>query len=148
MMCPIVLALLKRARELIRPVEPIPAQMDGWVVCGGPSMAPTVTVGQRVRVRPCERLLPGDVVVFKSRTGEVHVLHRVVLTVPGLPWFVHMGDAPSAKPGLAHTVQVVGRATELPRRRLSKRALLLALNRLAQGARNVAVRVWRDDGPT
>ncbi len=133
------------ARELFRPVGSPPEQIDGWVICGGRSMEPTVKAGQRVRVRPCGKLRAGDVVVFKSRTSETHVLHRVVLKVPGLPWFVHLGDSPEAKAGLASTSQVEGRA-DLPRQRPTLRNRWSGLERVVRGARNLAGRLRKGHG--
>ena len=96
-------------------------------------MEPTVRFGDRVRVRAVTELRAGDVVLFAGARG--HVLHRVVLALPGLPWFVHLGDAGSDDgPGVARKSAVIGRA-ELPRRSPSVRARLAGLRRLGRAAR-------------
>lgn len=114
---------------------------DGlWVTCAGRSMEPTVKLGDRVRVRACAVVRTGDVILFEGARG--HVLHRVVLALPGLPWFVHLGDAGSPDgPGIAPKNTVVGRA-ELPRRQPSMGARAAGLHRLARAARRRARRFF------
>ena len=103
-------------------------------------MEPTVCFGQQVRVRPCRRARAGEVVVLSTLAEDTQVLHRVVLKVPCLPWFVHVGDSPTCRgPSLASTTRVLGCA-ELPRRRPSFRVWLSGVKRVAEGARNVLVR--------
>jgi hypothetical protein len=132
-------SVLRRLDSVLRPARAATAPLDGWVVCGGDSMTPTVRFGQRVRVVPCERIRAGDVVVLRSGSSDAHVLHRVVLKVPGLPWFVHAGDSPSCRGlSLASTDQVVGCA-DLPRRRPSIWLALRGVKRVASAAWHV---VW------
>ena len=96
-------------------------------------MEPTVRLGDRVRVQAADRIRAGDVVLFAGARG--HVLHRVVLALPGLPWFVHLGDAGSEDgPGVARKSAIIGRAA-LPRRQPSLGARLAGLERLGRAAR-------------
>jgi hypothetical protein len=115
-----------------------------WVTCAGRSMEPTIRLGDRVRIEPCARGRTGEVVLFEATRG--HVLHRVVLALPGLPWFLHLGDAGSGDgPGLAHVSRVVGRA-RLPRRRPPLPVLLAAGWRLACKGRDALRRRYRRAG--
>jgi len=84
-------------------------------VCAGHSMLPTVQPGDRVEVRVGERHRPGDVVLFEGSGGDYDVLHRFILKLPFVPYFVHLGDAPEARVGLARCDRIIGRA-QLPRR--------------------------------
>ena len=79
------------------------------VRCDGGSMEPTVRVGTDVEVRPCDRPRPGDVVLFRNRTGLV--LHRVLWYIKPLDRFVHIGDCPGARAGIASCDQILGVAT-------------------------------------
>lgn len=102
------------------------------VLIAGPSMRPTLEVGDVVLVEPGARARRGDVVVVQSR-GEP-ICHRAILVVPGR--LVHQGDAPGAGLGVAGTRAVIGRAVAverldgrrvpLARRRPSRRALARA----------------------
>lgn len=106
---------------------------DGvWVTCAGRSMEPTIKLGERVRVRTCARIRAGDVILFAGARGCV--LHRVVLALPGVPWFAHIGDAGSPDgPGIADKRTVIGRA-DVPRQCPSVRARAAGLRRLARAA--------------
>lgn len=112
---------------------------DGlWVTCAGRSMEPTIRMGERVRVCVCERVHPGDVVLFAGARGLV--LHRVVFSVLGTGWFLHIGDAGSGDgPGLARVSTVVGRA-DVPRRIPPASVYLAAFQRLGRAARRVLAR--------
>lgn len=107
-----------------------------WVTCAGHSMEPTIRRGDRVRIVPCQRIHAGDVVLFEGARG--HVLHRVVLRIPGTAWFLHIGDAGSGDgPGLAHVDRVVGRAP-LPRRLPSPPLLWAGALRLGRAGLRLA----------
>jgi Peptidase S24-like len=107
-----------------------------WVTCAGSSMEPTIRRGERVRVEACTRVRSGEVALFAALRGG-HVLHRVVLAVPGTGWFVHIGDAGSGDgPGLAHLSRLVGRAV-VPRRRPSLAMRAAAVQRVARAAARV-----------
>ena len=95
-------------------------------------MEPAIRVGERVPVHAMERVWPGDVVVFETGS-DGYVLHRVVMAVPGLGWFVHAGDN-GAGAGIARADAIVGRA-DVPRRLLPGMFL--------KGARRVARAVRR-----
>lgn len=120
-------------RSLVRELARTP---DGvWITCDGHSMTPTIARGDRVRVRACQSIRPGDVVLFEAQRRG-HVLHRVVFPVPGTPWFVHVGDAGSGTgAGLARRAAVVGRAD------ISAR--LPSLPTLGAGLRRAARAAWR-----
>lgn len=119
------------AGELVRDLARTPG--GAWVTCAGRSMEPTIRLGDRVRIIACDRVRSGDVVLFEG--GRGHVLHRVVLCVPGTPWFVHIGDAGSGDgPGLARRSQVVGRAL-VPRQRPPLPVWGAAIRRLGRAAR-------------
>lgn len=96
--------------------------------CDSGSMAPTIRVGESVRVHalPIRDLRVGDVVVYEG-AQDIYMLHRIVWISPRRRWFLHVGDA-SVRSGArkALTSAIVGR-TEHPRRRPSKRVLLLTL---------------------
>ena len=81
-------------------------------VCGGASMAPTVQPGERVElfVGASRRARAGDAVVFCGANGDYDILHRFVFKVPFLPYFVHRGDAPSARAGVARCDRMIGTA--------------------------------------
>lgn len=111
-----------------------------WVTCAGSSMEPTIRRGDRVRVEACTRARAGDVVLLAARSGG-HVLHRVVLAMPGTGWFAHTGDA-GGEPALAHVSQLVGRAP-LPRLTPRLPARAAAIARAMVAARRVAGRALR-----
>ena len=74
-------------------------------------MAPTIAVGEKVRVHAVAsgELRVGDVVVYEG-AGEVYMLHRIVMISPSRKWFLHVGDAPTAAgPRRAELSAVVGR---------------------------------------
>jgi hypothetical protein len=102
------------------------AQPSGaWVTCASGSMEPTIRPGDRVRIRACrgDQIRVGEVVLFETLTGGSLVLHRVVLRLPWIPYFLHLGDAGRpAGPGIAHLSRVLGRA-DLPRHPPSPRVL-------------------------
>lgn len=119
-------------RELVRELAARPG--GTWVTCAGRSMEPTVKLGDRVRVRACRDVRAGDVVLFETADGRDHVLHRVVFKVPGLPFFLHIGDGGSGDgPGLVHLERLVGRA-DLPRRRPDLRTLAAGARRTVRAA--------------
>lgn len=102
-------------RSLVRELAAHPRGV--WVTCAGRSMEPTLRPGDKVLVRKCRRLRAGDVVLFETADGRDYVLHRVIWAVPGVPWFLHAGDAAGgAGPRPARRSQVVGCA-RLARRR-------------------------------
>ncbi len=104
------------------------------ITCAGHSMTPTIRLGDRVRVRAGGTVQSGDVVLFEASRG-CHVLHRVVFTVPGTPWFLHIGDAGSGDgPGIARRDAIVGIAN-VPRRRPSMAAYRAGARRVLRGAR-------------
>lgn len=106
-----------------------------WITCAGRSMEPTIHMGERIRIEPCPCARVGEVVLFEGTRGLV--LHRVVLSLPGVPWFLHIGDAGSGDgPGLAHTARIMGRA-RLPRRLPSPALLCAGLGRLARACGRV-----------
>lgn len=112
-----------------------------WITCAGRSMEPTIRLGERVRIEPCPRVRTGEVVLFEGARGLV--LHRVVLTLPGMPWFLHIGDAGSGDgPGLAHAARIVGRA-RLPRRLPSPAVLGAGIHRLGRACRRRLGRACR-----
>ena len=79
-------------------------------------MAPTIQVGERVRVRarPESAIRVGDVVVYRG--ADTFMLHRIVLIAPSRAWFLHIGDAPCSQvPGRAAMGSIIGVA-DLPRR--------------------------------
>lgn len=118
-------------RELVRDLARAPG--GAWVTCAGRSMEPTLKLGDRVRIEACDRIRGGDIVLFEA--SRAYVLHRVVLTVPGTAWFVHIGDAGSGEgPGLAHRSRLVGRAL-LPRRRPPLPVWWAGIKRLSRAAR-------------
>lgn len=101
-------------------------------------MEPTIELGERVRIRACERVYAGDVVLFAGARGNV--LHRVVLALPGLPWFVHLGDAGSPDgPGVADKSAVIGRA-DVPRQCPSMSDRLAGVVRLGRAVKRRACR--------
>jgi len=103
------------ASELASLRAELRARGNAFILCAGPSMQPVVDVGDRVEVRPARRVRTGDVVVFETVDGDRLMVHRVVASVPGLPWFFHAGDAPGTRnPRIAHKRRVLGRAV-LPR---------------------------------
>lgn len=119
-------------RQLLRDVARSPA--GAWVTCVSGSMEPTIQVGQKVRVRATRRPRIGDVVVFETGSGDGYMLHRVLLTLPIVPWFIHGGDAvPRGEPGIAHRRQLIGTA-EVPHRRPDALVLLRAIRRAARAA--------------
>lgn len=84
------------------------------VTCGGRSMEPALRLGDEVRVR-AGRAERGCVAAFVNQRGSLE-LHRLVLALPGLDWWVHAGDNQvSAELGLVHGSQLVGIA-ELARK--------------------------------
>jgi hypothetical protein len=89
-------------------------------------MAPTVVVGDRVRVIG-GAVRSGDVALLPG--SETFVLHRVIARLPG-GLLVHAGDKNPTHSGLIHERDVLGRA-ELPPRQLGLgirlRATLVAL---------------------
>ncbi len=93
--------------SLLRQLAKLPG--GAWVTCAGRSMEPTIPLGTRVRVVACDRVWPGQVALFEALRGG-YVLHRVVFPVPGTGWFVHIGDASGAAPGVAHRARLIGRA--------------------------------------
>lgn len=120
------------ARELARTPRGL------WVTCAGRSMEPTIRMGDRVLVRTCERVRPGDVVLFQGTRGLV--LHRVLFPLPGTRWFLHIGDAGSGDgPGLAARDTLIGRA-EIACRLLPFRDYARSLGRLSMAAYRVLVR--------
>jgi signal peptidase I len=102
--------------------------------CNSGSMAPTIVVGESVRVRatPPHRLRVGDVVVYEGKDG-IYMLHRIVLISPGRSWFLHLGDAPSTEGARrAPMSAIVGRtrhARRMPGTRVYLRTLRSALVR-------------------
>lgn len=127
-------------RDLVREVARAPGGV--WVTCAGRSMEPTIKLGDRVRIEACDRVRAGEVVLFEG--GRSYVLHRVLLTVPGTSWFLHIGDAGSGEgPGLAHTARVVGRA-RLPRRMLPLSVWWAGARRVGRAA---LVRLTMSRGP-
>jgi len=89
-------------------------------VCAGISMAPTVLPGEVVRLSTgTDRIGSGDAVLFAGE-GDYELMHRFVFKVPFVPYFVHRGDAPKARIGLARLDRLVGVAA-IPRRRPSLR---------------------------
>ncbi len=111
-----------------------PQGVDVGVVGG--SMRPTVSAGQRVTVRACPYLWPGDVVLFETEDGCM--LHRALFEVPGLGWIAQVGDA-GGPVGIIHRSRVIGRG-ELPRRLPPPRAYASAARALAGAALRVARR--------
>lgn len=99
-------------------------------ICAGQSMAPTIKIGDAVEIAICARYRAGEVVVFGRSGGDYEVVHRIVCKLPFAPYFVHRGDAPESRVGLARCDHVLGRVA-LPRRRPRLRDLaagfLLAL---------------------
>lgn len=124
---------------LLRALAALPG--GTWVTCAGRSMEPTIRLGDRVRIEACDRVHSGDVALFAARRGG-YVLHRVVLAVPGTGWFVHVGDAGSGDPGLAHVSQLVGRAP-VAGRAPSATEWAAALRRVAVAVLRVGLRQLR-----
>ncbi len=85
------------------------------VVIGGPSMRPTLDVGDVVLVRPTRRVRCGDVLVHRS--GDQPICHRALLVVPwpGGARIVHRGDARGAGASMIHARAVVGRVVAVER---------------------------------
>jgi hypothetical protein len=109
------------------------------ITCNGPSMEPTVGVGDRVRVWAVPGIRAGDAVAFVSHGGQM-MLHRAVLVMPRLGWFVHVGDAGyDDEPGIAPLDGIIGRA-DLPRRAVSVRTRIDAVRRLLKAARRMGLR--------
>ncbi len=48
--------------------------------------------------------------LFVGTGGDFDVLHRFVVKVPFVPYFVHRGDALEARVGLARCDRIIGRA--------------------------------------
>ena len=90
-------------------------------ICGGLSMAPTVLPGDSVHLAAPAAPRAGDAVLFKGH-GDYEILHRFLFKVPLVPYFVHRGDAVTARVGLACCDRIVGVAA-LPRREVSVREL-------------------------
>ena len=135
-------------RELFRELAARPA--GTWVTCASGSMEPTIKVGDRVRVHACSGtdLRPGQVVLFETGDGKELVLHRVVLAVPGLPYFLHIGDAGRARgPGICHRDRVIARA-DLPVKRPSLAMLAAAARRTIRAAGNLGHRWLKRHWPT
>lgn len=111
------------------------ANPDGaWITVAGRSMEPTLHIGDRVNIRRCASIRRGDVVLFESRDRRDVILHRVLAKVPGVPWFIHIGDGGNpTSPGLASTHAIIGRAN-LPRRSIRLRSYLAAIRRVIRGA--------------
>jgi hypothetical protein len=84
-------------------------------------MAPTVGVGDRVRV-VAGPVRPGDVALFPG--SGTFVLHRVLARLPG-GLLVHAGDQNPTHSGLIRERDVLGRA-ELPARRVGLGTRLVA----------------------
>ncbi len=96
--------------------------------CNSGSMAPTIRVGEAVRVRalPIRDLRVGDVIVYEGGK-DIYMLHRIVLISPSRAWFLHIGDAESFRgPRKALTSAIVGR-TDHARRRPKLRVLAMAV---------------------
>ncbi|HVV81868.1 MAG TPA: S24/S26 family peptidase [Kofleriaceae bacterium] len=132
-----VRARLELARDRV-------ASREGLILtCAGVSMEPAIRLGDRVRVRPGQARR-GAVAAFVNRRGTFE-LHRLVLSVPGLDWWVHAGDNQvSDELGLVHRSQIVGVADvarALPRAALTARAAL----RLARAAARLTVALALDD---
>jgi signal peptidase I len=110
------------------------ANPDGaWITVAGRSMEPTLHIGDRVHIRRCPSIRPGDVVLFETRDRRAVILHRVIAKLPGIPWFVHIGDGGNPSlPGLATTHAVIGRA-DVPRRRVRLRSYVAAIRRVLRG---------------
>ncbi len=108
------------------------------VRCIGRSMEPTIRLGQEVSVSACDSVRVGDVVLFETQSGG-HVLHRIILSVPGVPWLVHKGDAIEGHMGLIHRSQIVGRVST-PNRQPTCAEVWLAAKRMGRAAWNVTRR--------
>lgn len=112
-------------RALVRELARTPAGI--WITCAGRSMEPALRLGDRVRVKAARRPRIGDVVLLETADGRDLVLHRVILALPGLPWFWHDGDAGAPDPAPAHVRQLLGRANLA--RRAPRLAALAAIAR-------------------
>lgn len=130
--------------ELLRELAATPG--GAWVTCAGRSMEPTLRLGQQVRVRAGRRARVGEVVLFETADRQSYVLHRLVWRAPGVPWFLHLGDAGSPiGPRFARVERIVGVA-ELPRRRPGPRTVAAVARALARGAWRVGARRLRRRG--
>lgn len=126
--------------DLLRELAATPA--GAWITCAGRSMEPTLRLGQQVRVR-VGRARIGDVVLFETADRTTYVLHRLVWRAPGVPWFLHLGDAGSPLgPRFARVERIVGVA-ELPRRLPGPRTAAAVARALVRGAVRLARRLRR-----
>lgn len=82
-------------------------------------MAPTVMPADEVAITAAAAPCSGDAVLFRG-SGDFEVVHRYLFKVPFAPYFVHRGDAPSARVGVARCERIIGTA-RLPHRRPSAR---------------------------
>ena len=115
-------------------------------------MAPTLTRGARLRVLPCDRPLPGDVVLIDG--GRFLITHRVVRRGPSLAgWLIaHTGDAAPPKIRIVLEDRIVGRidsARVLPKHAERLKATLHLSKAACQAwaARALARRAWTDVDP-
>lgn len=109
------------------------------VTVASASMAPTLAVGARVRVRGSRAVRVGDVALLVSSGGAM-TLHRVLVRLPRAAWLIHGGDAPGAAAQFARVSTVVGVA-DVARQRPTARQLLEVTRLLVdRGRRGVAAR--------
>ena len=101
-------------KELLR--ELAGTTVGAEFICNSGSMRPTIQVGDAVRVHAVSvrDLRIGDVVVFEGDGN--YILHRIVWVLPGLSWFLHIGDAPDeCGPRRARVSSIVGRSSHVRR---------------------------------
>ena len=110
---------LRDLRELLLDRRPVAVRVQGSC------MAPTLNDGQMILALHSREPRPGDVALLDAGgTLEVHrLLDRV--RACGRTWYVHAGDAPGSRPGIADGKDVLGVVVAPPGGAVPVRARLL-----------------------